>query len=93
MVGRGNLFSIEYSTSDSPKISVPQRPSPIEKVTKYLYPIDNEVVDDLRRITKAYAKKIGGLPIIPSFPRRDFCKKDRPYLENSVLVEYFEELV
>ena len=51
------------------------------------------MVDDLRRITKAYAKNIGGLRIIPSLPRRDFRKKDRPYLEDSVLVEDLEELV
>ena len=35
-----------------------------KKETRYLYPVDNEVVDDLRRITRAYAKNIGGLPII-----------------------------
>ena len=51
------------------------------------------MVDDLRRITRVYAKKIGGLPIIPTFPRKEFPKKDRPYLEESVLVEDFEELV
>ena len=56
MVGRGNSFSQEYSTGDSSETSVPQRPSPEEKVTEQLYPIDNEVVDDLRRITRAYAK-------------------------------------
>ena len=93
MAGRGNSFSREYSTSDSSKTSIPQRPSLEEKVTKYLYPIDNEVVDDLRRITRAYTKKIGGLPIIPALPKREFRKKDRPYLDNSVLVEDLEELV
>ena len=58
-----------------------------------MYPVDNEVVDDLRRITRAYAKKIGGLPIIPALPRREYQKKDRPILEDAVLVGYFEELV
>ena len=51
------------------------------------------MVDDLRRITRAYAKKIGGLPIIFAFPRREVRKKYRLYCEDSVLVEDFEELV
>ena len=55
--------------------------------------MDNEVVDDLRRITRAYVKTIGGLPIIPILPRREYQKKDRPQLEDSVLVEDLEELV
>ena len=58
-----------------------------------MYPVDNEVVDDLRRITRAYAKKIEGLPIIPALPRREYRKKDCPILEDAVLVEDFEELV
>ena len=49
--------------------------------------------DDLRRITRAYAKKIGGLPIISILPRREYQKKYRPQLEDSVLVEDLEELV
>ena len=87
MAGQGNSFSWEHSTGHSSETSFPKRPSPEEKVTEYLYPIDNEVVDDLRRITRAYAKNIGGLPIIPAFPRRELRKRDRPYSENSVLVE------
>ena len=58
-----------------------------------MYAVDNEVVDDLRRITRAYVKNIGGLPIISVLPRREYQKKDRPQLEDSVLVEYLEELV
>ena len=58
-----------------------------------MYSVDNEVVDDLRIITRAYAKKLGGLPIIPVLPRREYQKRDHPKLENAVLVEYFEELV
>ena len=93
MAGRGNSFSREYSSGDSSETSFPQRPCLEEKVTEYLYSIDNEVVDDLRRITREYAKKIGGLSIIPSLSRREVRKKDRPYCEDSVLVEEFEELV
>ena len=93
MVGRGNLFPREYSTGDSSETSFLLKPSPEEKVTEYLYSIDNEVVDDLRRIIKAYSKNIGRLPNIPSFPRREVHKKDRPYCEDVVLVENFKELV
>ena len=38
-------------------------------------------------------KKIGGLSIIPKLPRREYKRKDRPILEDSVLVEDWEELV
>ena len=51
------------------------------------------MVDDLRRITRAYTKNIGGLPIIPNLPRREYQKKDHPQLGDSVLVEDIEELV
>ena len=61
--------------------------TPEDKEKGYLYPVDNEVVDDLRRITRAYAKNIGGFPIIFVLPRREYQKKDRPQLEDSVLVE------
>ena len=51
------------------------------------------MVDDLRRINRAYVKNIGGLPIVSVLPRREYQKKDRPQLEDLVLVEYLEELV
>ena len=38
-------------------------------------------------------KTIGGLPIIPILPRREYQKKDHPQLEDSVLVEDLEGLV
>ena len=57
--------------------------------------MDNEFVNDLRRHTRAYVKKkkIGGLPIIPVLPIREYKKKYRPILEDAVLVGDFEELV
>ena len=58
-----------------------------------MYSVNNEVVNDLRRHTRAYMKKIGGLPIIPELPRREYKRKDRPILEDSVLVGDLEELV
>ena len=51
------------------------------------------MVNDLRRHTRAYVKSIGGLPIIPDLPRREYEKKDRPMMEYSVLVGDLEELV
>ena len=58
-----------------------------------MYSFDNKVVNDLRRHTRAYVKKIGELPIFSVFPRREYKKKDRPILEDAVLVGDFEELV
>ena len=68
-------------------------PIPKEKGKEHLYSVDNEVVEYLRRFTRAYANNIRGLPSIPTLPRREYQKKDRPILEDVVLVEYFEELV
>ena len=68
--------------------------TPEDKEKGYLYPVDNEVVNDLRRIMRAYEKKIGGLPIISVLPRREYQKKDHPKLEDSVLVvQDLEEMV
>ena len=61
MASRGNLFSQDYSTSDSSESSLFPNPIPKEKGKEHLYSIDNEVVNDLRRHTRAYVKKIGGL--------------------------------
>ena len=58
-----------------------------------MYSIDNEVFNQLRRYTREYVKKIGGLPIISDLPRREYKKKDRPILEDLVLVGDLEELV
>ena len=87
MAGRGSPLSRNYSTGDSSKTSLPHKPTPEENGKGYVYPMDNEVVDDLRRITREYAKNIGGLPIVFVLPRREYQKKDHPQLEDSMLVE------
>ena len=92
MAGRGNPFSQDYSTGDNSESSLFLNPIPEEKGKEHLYYVDNTVVNDLRRHTREYVKKIGGLPIIPILPRREYRKK-YPILEDSVLVEDFEELV
>ena len=69
MAGRGSSLPQNHSTSDSFESSLFHKPTPEDKEKGYMYPVDNEVVDDLRRITRAYAKNIGGLPIIYVFPQ------------------------
>ena len=86
MAGRGNLFSRDYSAGYSSERSGPLNPIPVEDNREYLYPVRNEIVNDLRRHTHAYVKKIGGFPIIHEFPRREYKKKDRPIVEYSALV-------
>ena len=55
--------------------------------------MDNQVVNDLRRHTRAHVNSIRRLPIIPDLPRREYKKKYHPILEDSVLVGDLEELV
>ena len=93
MAHRGNLFSLDYSTGDSYERSLFTNPISEEKGKEHMYYVNNEVVNDLRRHTREYVNKIGGLPIIPVFPRREYKKKDCPILEDTVLVGDFEELV
>ena len=93
MASRGNSFPRNYSTSDSSESSSFPNSIPEEKWKEHLYSVDNEVVNDMRRHTKAYVKSIGGLPIIPDLPRREYKKKDRPVLEDLVLIGDLEELV
>ena len=64
-----------------------------EENREHLYPVRNEIVNDLRRHTRAYVKKIIGLPIIHELPRREYKKKYRPIVEHLVLVGDWEELV
>ena len=50
MVGRGNPFPRNYSTSDSSESSSFPNPIPEEKWKEHLYVVDNEVVNDLEDI-------------------------------------------
>ena len=52
-----------------------------------------KVVDHLIRIKRSYAKVLGGLSNIPNLPRRQASIREIPYIEYSVLVGDFEELV
>ena len=93
MANRGSPLSRNYSAGDSSENSLLHKPTPEEKETGYLYLVDNKVVDDLRRITREYAKNIGGLPIVSILPRREYRKKYHPQLEDLGLVEDIKELV
>ena len=93
MAGRGNSFPRNYSTGNNSDSSLFSNPIPEEKGKEHLYSVDNEVVNDLRIHIRAYVKNIGGLPIIPDLPRREYKKKDHPILEYFVLVGDLEELV
>ena len=93
MAGQGNTFSRDYSTGNSSESSGLHNPILEGRNREHLYSVGNEVVNDLRRHSRAYVKKIGGLPIIPEFPRREYKKKDRPVVEDSALVGDWEELV
>ena len=93
MAGRGNPFSRDYSTGNSSESSGLHNPIPEERNREHLYSVGNEVVNDLRRHTRAYAKKIGGFLIIPKFPIREYKWKYCPTVEDSVLVGDWEELV
>ena len=75
MAGQGNPFSRDYSTSNSFESSGLHNPIPEERSKEHLFSVDNEVVNNLRRHTRAYVKKIGGLSIIPEFPRREYKRK------------------
>ena len=93
MAGRGNPFSQYFSTGNSSESGGLHNLIPEERGRENLFSIDNEVVNNLRIHTRAYVQNIGGLPIIPEFPRREYKRKDRPILEDSVLVEDWEEIV
>ena len=58
MASRGNSFPENYSTGDSSESSLFHKPTPEDREKGYLYPVNNKGVDDLRRITKEYAKNI-----------------------------------
>ena len=79
MAGRGNMFSGDYSTGHSSESSGFH--NPILEEREHLYSVGNEIVNDLRRHTRAYVEKIGGLPIIPELPRREYKRKDHTILE------------
>ena len=86
------LFSRDYSTGDSSESSLFPNPIPEEKGKEHLYSVDNEVVNDLRRHTRAYVKKIGGLPTIPDLSRREYKKKTVLYWKTQCWLDIWKNL-
>ena len=86
MAGRGNPFYRDYSADYISESSGPHNPISEEENREHLYPARNKIFNDLRRHTRAYVKKTGGLPIIHKLPRREYKKKDCPIVEDSPLV-------
>ena len=77
MASRGSPLPQNHSIGDSSESSLLHKPTSEDKEKGYMYPVDNEVVDDLRRITREYVKNIGGLPIISVLPRREYQENTR----------------
>ena len=62
-----SISSKSLHLSDSFESSLFPDPN-TEENREHLFVVDNQVVNDLRRHTRAYVKSIGGLPIIPDLP-------------------------
>ena len=92
MDGLGKLFSRDYSTGDSSENSLFPNPNPKEKWQEPLFSVNNEVVNDLRRHTRAYVKSIGGLSTIPDLPRRESKKKTVLYWKTQCWLEIWKNL-
>ena len=88
MAGRGNPFSRNYSTGDSSVTKFPEdfiseeRVDPEVEVPECLYSIPFEVVNHLRRHTRSYVNKLGGLQTIPEFLRRRATKRAATYTKD-----------
>ena len=99
MDGRWNLFSRNYSTSDSSATKFlwdyisEERIGYDKEGLEHLYPIPFEVVNHLRRHTWSYVNKIGELKSILELLRRKASKKVHTYTEDSILVGNLKYLV
>ena len=91
MAGRGN-FSQDYSTGNSSESSLFPNPIPEEKAREHLYYVDNKVVNNLRRHTREYIKKIGGLPIILNCPEENVRGKIILYRKTQCWLEISKNL-
>ena len=57
MASRGNPFPRNQSTGDSSESSLCHKYTPEDKEKRYLYHVEKEVVDDLRRIIPQQKEK------------------------------------
>ena len=103
MTGRGNMFFkedyIEKTQENTfpkdifPEFKEQEQAGSGEQESEHLYVVPFEEVDQFRRHTRSYIKKLGGLKLIPVLPRRQASKKVASYTKDSILVENLEELV
>ena len=77
MASQGNPYPQSYSTSDSFESILFPNVNP-EEWKEHLYNVENEVVNDLRRHTRAYVKSIGGLPLSLIYPEENTRRKIVP---------------
>ena len=77
MAGRGNPFSRNNPTSDNFESSFYPDPNTQEN-REHLFAMDNQVINDLRRHTRAYVKSIGGLPSSLIYPKENTRKNTIP---------------
>ena len=80
MAGRGNLFSRDYSTSNSSESSDFHNPIPEEGGREHLYSVDNEVASFLSTLRSVEAQKFAGnnskgfSPVnVPNYPVTVWC--------------------
>ena len=52
-----------------------------------MYAVPFEEVDQFRRHTRSYIKKLGGLKVIHALPRRKAYRKIASYTKDSILVK------
>ena len=79
MVGWGNSFPRSYSTSDSFESSLFPDPN-TEENREHFFSVDNQVVNDLRRHTRAYVKRaLEGYPLSLIYPEENTRRNTVPY--------------
>ena len=101
MADRGNLLTRNYSIGDTYEtksskdfiLEEEERVGSEEEGSEHLYVVLFEEVNHLRRHTRYYMKKLGGLKEIPTLLRRKASKKVPSYIEDLILVGNLEELV
>ena len=96
MDGRGNMFTRNYSTSDSSETKFPEdfiseeRVGSNEEGSECLYLVLFELVNRLRRHIRPYVKNLAGLKAILELPIRQASRKVPTYTKDSILGEIWK---
>ena len=91
MASRGNPFPRNYSTSDSFESSLFPDPN-TEENREHLFSVDNQVVNDLRRHTRAYVKSIGDYPLSLIYPKENTRRKTVPSWRTQCWLDIWKNL-